>query len=275
MVAGRGFNMLPDGVKHLMIINGLFFLATITLQNTFGIDLAQSLGLHYPGASDFKFYQFATHLFMHGSFMHIFSNMFALWMFGSVLENVWGTNRFLFFYFFTGFGAAFLHLGFSAIEINSLQNAAQVFIDNPTPEIFNAFFEKHPLRSPEMYKQANQILSALNYKPGNEVVIDNAVVFIRSYIEMIKNIPTVGASGAVFGLLLAFGMLFPNTRLILLFPPIPIKAKYFVFFYGLFELYSGIQNEAGDNVAHWAHLGGMLFGFILIKHWNKTRKDFY
>lgn len=217
------FKILPDVVKNLLIINGLFFLATYAAAG-FGVDMVRLLGLYYIDSEYFRPYQFVSHMFMHGGIMHIFSNMFALWMFGSKLENHWGPKRFLFFYFFTGLGAAFIHSTVTYFEIQNLQNA---MID-----------------------------------PG--------------YLQAVKNIPTVGASGAVFGVLLAFGMLFPNTRLMLLFPPIPIKAKYFVFFYALFELYAGVTSiHGGSNIAHFAHLGGMLFAFILIKYWNRSRNEFF
>lgn len=217
------YNAIPPVVKNLLILNGLMFLGTYVGQN-FEIDLIRLLGLHSIQSEYFRPYQFVTHMFMHGGFLHIFSNMFALWMFGSKLEQVWGSGRFLFFYFFTGLGAAALHSGVTYWEI-------------------------------EQYRAAGAGL--------------------RELTQLI-NIPTVGASGAVFGVLLGFGMLFPNTRLMLLFPPIPMKAKVFVFLYGAFELYAGFSSiHGGSNIAHFAHVGGMLFGFILIKYWQKKGQNFY
>ncbi|MDX2003198.1 MAG: rhomboid family intramembrane serine protease [Chitinophagales bacterium] len=217
---------MPPVVTNLLIINGLFFLATYFFQFQ-GIDLRGILGMYNVLSPNFKPYQLFSHMFMHANIGHIFFNMFALWMFGSPLENVWGHQRFLLYYIITGLGAAALHLGVGAWEIHQLQNAVQSGTADP------------------------------------------------ALLDMMLNIPTVGASGAVFGLLLGFGMLFPNTELIMLFFPVPIKAKYFVIIYGLLELFAGIGKFQGDNVAHFAHLGGMLFGFILIKLWQKDRRNFF
>ena len=170
---------------------------------------------------------------MHGSFTHLFFNMFALWMFGKILENIWGEKRFLIYYMITGIGAAFIHLLISQYQIIS--------ISNQIPELVSIAIEGKYNPSIPLSKKLTQLIIT----------------------------PTVGASGAVFGLLLAFGMLFPNALLYLYFA-IPIKAKYFVIGYGILELYAGINNNPADNVAHFAHLGGMIFGYILIKYWKKN-----
>ncbi|MEX0813488.1 MAG: rhomboid family intramembrane serine protease [Chitinophagales bacterium] len=217
------YNSIPPVVKNLLIINGLLFLGTVVAEG-FDISLIRILGLHSLQSEFFKPYQFITHMFMHGGFLHIFSNMFALWMFGSRLEMTWGSSRFLFYYFFTGLGAAALHSGVTYWDIEQQKAAG--------------------LAGQELYR--------------------------------LINIPTVGASGAVFGVLIGFGLLFPNTQLMLLFPPIPIKAKIFVFLYGAFELYAGFSSfSGGSNIAHFAHVGGMVFGFILIKYWQKKGNSFY
>ena len=234
----------PPVVLNLIIINALMFLGTVALQQAFNIDLNHTLGLYYFGSPLFNPYQIITHMFMHGSLGHIFFNMFALWMFGKVLEQVWGSRRFFIYYMITGLGAVFLHTLVLSIEIHPLVNyVSQTYnIDTFTPDAID-----------QLYNMADPKARAL------------AVALLT---------PTIGASGAVFGVLLAFGMLFPNTQLMLLFPPIPIKAKYFVIGYGLIELYLGLM-QPGSNVAHFAHLGGMLFGFIMIKLWEKDRKAFY
>ena len=224
------FSELPEVVKNLLILNGLFFLATVSLNNL-GIDLVKILGLHQFQSPDFRPHQLITHLFMHGNFTHLFFNMFALWMFGKILENVWGSKRFLIYYMITGIGAASIHLLISQYQIIS--------ISNQIPEMVNLAIEGRYNPSIPISKKLTQLIIT----------------------------PTVGASGAVFGLLLAFGMLFPNALLYLYFA-IPIKAKYFVIGYGLIELYAGISNNPADNVAHFAHLGGMIFGFFLIKYWK-------
>ena len=226
------FNELPVVVKNLLIINGLLFLATVSLSNL-GIDLVKMFGLHQFQSNDFRPHQLITHIFMHGSFTHLFFNMFALWMFGKILENIWGEKRFLIYYMITGIGAAFIHLLISQYQIIS--------ISNQIPELVSIAIEGKYNPSIPLSKKLTQLIIT----------------------------PTVGASGAVFGLLLAFGMLFPNALLYLYFA-IPIKAKYFVIGYGILELYAGISNNPADNVAHFAHLGGMIFGYILIKYWKKN-----
>jgi membrane associated rhomboid family serine protease len=185
-------------------------------------------------------------MFMHGGLAHLFFNMFALWMFGRVLENVWGGKRFFIYFFITGFGAAFLHMLVNHIQIQSLMSQM------PQEKIDMVLAEGH-----------NIIMQQKNYTDP-----------LMGRLNAMMNIPTVGASGAVFGVLLAFGMLFPNTQLMLIFPPIPIKAKYFVIGYGVLELYLGVS-QPGSNVAHFAHLGGMVFGFILLKIWNMNKRTFY
>ncbi len=267
-----GYNFLPPGVKNLLIINGLFFLATYVFAGTFKIDLTERMGLFYVGSEYFKPYQFITHLFMHGGMAHIFSNMFALWMFGSVIENRWGTQRFLIYYFVTGFGAAILHSLVTAGSIYYLQDAVETYISNPSIDTFRAFIDSHV--SDPFLNAFNNVLNEWSANPNDSSIAKASISYVNELLELKKNIPTVGASGAVFGVLLAFGMMFPNTKIYLYFL-FPIKAKYFVIAYGLFELFAGINNAAGDNVAHWAHLGGMIFGYFLIKHWNRNFTRFY
>ena len=233
------FNILPEVIKNLLIINGLFFLGSIVLESTFGIDVNRLLGLYVPGSVHFRPYQIVTHMFMHGNLGHVFFNMFALWMFGNMLENIWGGKRFLIYYFATGLGAAAIHLGWNYFELmQTLQGVSPEQIQNIIANGTNVLMTGQNYADPQLAK-----------------------------LNLIYNIPTVGASGAVFGILLAYGMLFPDTRIYLYFA-FPIKAKYFVIGYGLLELYNGIANDPSSNVAHFAHLGGMLFGFILIKYWQ-------
>ena len=239
------FSHLPEVVKNLLIINGLFFLATITLDGM-GFDMYHLFGLHQFQSDDFMPHQLITHIFMHGNLTHLIFNMFALWMFGKVLENVWGGKRFLIYYMITGLGAAIIHLGVSQYEIMSLQ--AQISTTDLSRLLDDG---KYILANNQNY--TNPIMGKLN---------------------LLIHTPTVGASGAVFGVLLAFGMLFPNA-LLYIYLAIPIKAKYFVILYGILELYAGISNNPADNVAHFAHLGGMIFGFLLIKYWKKNSNTFY
>ncbi len=267
-----GFTLLPPIVKNLLIINGLFFLATIALGNAFGIDLYRVLGLHFPGAQNFAPYQFVSYMFMHGGFTHLFFNMFALWMFGNVLENVWGPKRFLTYYFITGFGAALLHYAILYYQMLPTLQAVNMVLENPDHESVKAFFESDYFKVTSYEIQNNFRVFTRDYNSlisssPNEALV-RAVNFLNQYKIDFLNAPVVvGASGAVFGILLAFGMLFPNS-LIYLFFAIPIKAKYFVMMYGAMELYFGIANRPGSNVAHFAHLGGMLFGYLLIRYWK-------
>jgi len=268
---GRGGSM-PPAVLNLLIINVIFFLATQVLARS-GIDLVKYLGLYYPGSDLFRPYQLITHMFMHATLTHLFFNMFALWMFGRVLESVWGSQRFLVYYFVTGLGAAALHLLVNSLSIGAMNNEAQALINTLSPDAF-AEFLKH--RFSEYQGQVSEFVSNWSLDPNNQMYLGQAPEYIRQLMHLRMDVPTIGASGAVFGVLLAFGMLFPNTQLMLLFPPIPIKAKWFVLGYGLIEFVSAIWNQPGDNVAHFAHLGGMIFGFILIKFWNRTkRQQFY
>jgi len=230
---------LAPVVKNLLLINGLMFLALMVAQAQ-QIDLNSLLGLYYPQSSAFKPVQIVTHMFMHGGFLHILMNMFALWMFGNALEMRWGPQRFLTYYLVCGLGAAALHMG--VIHFQVMQLSAQI-----GPGEALTVFEQgwDLLQSGRNY--ADQPLSQLN---------------------RLANTPTVGASGAVFGLLLGFGMLYPDVPLMLIFFPVPIKAKYFVMGYAAVELFSGVTQIQGDNIAHFAHLGGMLFGYLLIRYWN-------
>ena len=209
--------------KNLLIVNFLAFAATWVLELR-GIDLTQLLGLHFFLASDFQIYQFFTYMFLHGGFTHIFFNMFALWMFGSVIERVWGPKKFIFYYIVCGMGAG--------ITQELVQYATY------TIEGISAY----------------QYVSA----GGVQMTTD-------AYINLWT---TIGASGAVYGILLAFGMIFPNERLFIIPFPFPIKAKWLIVGYIAIELFSAMTGP-GDGVAHMAHLGGMLFGFLLIRYWQK------
>ena len=224
----------PQVVKNLIIINVLFFVASMLM----GQDQAVTwLAGTYPGSPFFQPWQIITHMFMHGGLGHLFFNMFALYMFGSQLERLWGPKRFLNYYIISGLGGFFLH---------------EFFIGLDFYQTYGPFF---PSRSQLVPSGMSDM---------------QAVYILEATFGRV-----VAASGAVFGILLAFGLLFPNTRLMLLFPPIPIKAKYFVMGYGLIELGLALDNGSGDNVAHFAHLGGMLFGYILLKRWQKERGTFY
>jgi membrane associated rhomboid family serine protease len=222
-------NAFPPVIKNLLIVNVLVFIAQQVFANNENISLENTFALHDLHSVYFKPWQLLTHMFMHGGYSHILFNMFALWMFGRTLENVWGGKRFLFFYIMCGLGAALLHLGVLYYEME------------PIVREFNSF-------PPD---QQDMIRYAADYK---------------------VNVATLGASGAVFGCLAAFGYLFPDTMIYLYFF-LPLKAKWFVIIYAAIELWLGVSNSAGDEVAHFAHLGGAITGFIIVFIWNKTNRQ--
>jgi membrane associated rhomboid family serine protease len=243
---GRGFFALPPVVKNLIMINILMLLAYYAVRSVFAVDLNGILGLYFPKSDSFKPLQILTHMFMHANFWHLFFNMYALFIFGQVLEKVWGPKRFLIYYLVCGLGAALVHETVIGFEYNKLVQQL----------------------GPEQLQLVINDGAAL-LRQGR--TWDNASM---QSLQLLLNTPTVGASGAVFGILLAFGVLFPNTQLMIIFPPIPIKAKYFVMIYGAIELYLAFT-QPGSNIAHAAHLGGMLFGFILLRYWRKTTNTLY
>ncbi|OFY83807.1 MAG: hypothetical protein A2V46_04210 [Bacteroidetes bacterium RBG_19FT_COMBO_42_7] len=243
---GRGFMALPPVVKNIILINVLMLIANWAAKGVFGTDLTTFLGLYFPKSEQFMPLQILTHMFMHADFWHLFFNMFALYMFGGILENVWGPKRFFIYYMVCGLGAAFVHETVIMFQYNKIMNTI-------TPDQLQLV-----LNDGAAYFNERKVFT----------------VEIMKDLQMILNVPTVGASGAVFGILLAFGVLFPNTQLMLLLPPIPIKAKYFVIGYGAIELWLAVT-QPGSNIAHAAHLGGMLFGYILIRYWRKTTKTLY
>jgi membrane associated rhomboid family serine protease len=269
-----GYSMTPM-VRNILIINVLLWVISIFCFAEFHVDLVQVLGLHYFRSERFEPYQIFTHMFMHSYiaadgivFAHLFSNMFALFMFGPALENVWGAKRFLIYYMVCGLGAALIHSSVVYVDMRQMEVAKDAFISKPSVNNYLEFLHEIGVKDPKT-------VNALDKQSNDPTVIEDAKRVVLTSYNYIANVPMVGASGAVFGILLGFGMLFPNTVLMLLIPPIPIKAKYLVLIYGLLELYSGVHVIPGDNVAHFAHLGGMLFGFLLIKYWNNQRNSFY
>ena len=226
------FQTVPPVIKNLVIVNVLIFFAQQVFENNRMFNMENFFALHDVHSVYFRPHQLITYMFLHGDLMHILFNMFALWMFGSILENLWGSKRFLTFYVISGLGAAVIHLLVLYFEMEEVMAA----------------FRTLPISEQEKWL----------YAPNFRV-----------------NIPTVGASGAVVGCLAAFGYLFPNSVLWIYFL-FPVKAKWLVIIYAAMELYLGVQNTAGDNVAHWAHLGGGLVGFLLVLYWNKrNRRRFY
>jgi len=269
------FAILPPVVKNLLIINGLFFLAALGFGAAFKFDLNNVLGLHYIGAEDFSPYQYVTYMFMHSTqnFSHILFNMFALWMFGNALENVWGSKRFLTYYIITGLGAGIVYTFWIHFQLAPTLHQIDLFLNNPSIPAFVEFRNSDffQIGSYDIQNNFNAFASEYNRLIANNPTqaLQESIRFMEQYrVDFLNAHTVIGASGAVFGILLAFGMLFPNSIIYLYFA-IPIKAKWFVILYGAFELYSGISNNPNDNVAHFAHLGGMVFGFLLITYWKK------
>jgi len=263
-----GFKLLPPVVKNLLIINGLFFLATISFNDAFGIDLDNLLGLHFFKSDLFSPYQLVTYMFLHADFGHILWNMFALWMFGYLLENVWGPKRFLTYYVITGIGAGIIQIAVSWWHFLPAEHAMNAYISNPGIDSFVSYVNQFPPHSRDLFEKLKAFLSEWNNNPFDQkYVLQSSEYIVQLWQDQVST-PTIGASGAVYGILLAFGMMFPN-MLVFIYFLFPIKAKWIVILYGAIELFSGISNNPDDNVAHFAHLGGMIFGFVLILYWKK------
>jgi membrane associated rhomboid family serine protease len=260
-----GFNLTPV-VKNLLLINIIMF--ALSELAPFGLDLRDMFGLRYIFAPKFEIFQFVTHMFIHADFGHLFSNMLGLFVFGPMLEQFWGPKRFLIFYMVTGLGAGALFLGINFFETYNMGQATLALMENTTPESLAQYSRNYIPISPAFINQfAND--------PNNiELIRDVRRGVERLYVQ-VMNAPMYGASGAVYGVLMAFGLLFPNLRLMLLFPPIPVKAKYLVAVYGIMALFGAIHNTPGDNVAHYAHLGGMLFAWIMVLLWRGDRNNIY
>lgn len=257
-------------VKYILIIN----VVVLLIQSLLSLPFSDWFGLRVVFADEFQPFQFITYMWVHGGFYHLLGNMFAVFIFGPLLEQFWGSKKFLTFYLICGIGAGVLFGIADFFEKYELKQDAEAYIDNPDPEKFQIFILDHRISQRGVQELAN-FGDRYFENPNNPNLIAQSKVYVQQIYDLYSNIPMVGASGAVFGILMAFGMLFPNTQLFLLFPPIPIKAKYLVLFYGLYEVYAEFSRTAGDNIAHLAHLGGMLIAFIMIKYWQKKSGRFY
>ena len=267
----KGYRALPEVVKNLLIINVIMYLATLVLRQQ-GIDLIDLLGLHYFASEKFKVYQIFTYMFLHdsGSIMHILLNMLALYMFGSAVENVWGGKKFLKFYLLTGLGAAVAHYAIVYFQLNPEISFFNSYINANSTEEMTSLLTNEAFK----YPYSTQFFEFIK---SNNLSTSESISYASQIRTQLLNAPVIiGASGAVYGVLLGYGMLFPNSLLYLFFA-IPVKAKYVVVLYGIIELFSGISG--GGNVAHFAHLGGLLTGIVIILIWrNKSKRnsgDFY
>jgi len=237
---------LTDAVKHLIILNVIFFAASSFL----GASLGDWLALYFPKNPHFGLWQYVSHMFMHGGFMHILFNMYALWAFGSPLEQMWGRNKFLFFYFSAGIGAGLIYTAVNYYQFNSIYNDLV-----------------------SLGMSATEIQGLLESGRYNSSILDQIPENRLADIFQIYNTPAVGASGAIYGVLVAFGMTFPNAKLALIFLPVPISAKYFIPVLIGLDLFSGVTGFSifGGGIAHFAHVGGAIIGFIIMKFWQKNQ----
>jgi len=237
---------ITDAVKHLIILNVILFAASQFM----GLNLSNWLALYFPENEHFGIWQFITHMFMHGGFTHILFNMYALWAFGSPLEQMWGRNKFLFFYFSAGIGAGLIYTAVNYFQFNSVFN-----------ELVSAGVSNSDIQNLlETGRYNTDILNQVSEKRITD-------------LYQIYNTPAVGASGAIYGVLVAFGMSFPNAKLALIFLPVPIAAKYFIPVLIGLDLFSGLTGFSlfGGGVAHFAHVGGAIIGFIIMKYWQKNQ----
>lgn len=270
---------LTPVVKNLLIINVAIF-ALIFLGSYLGLPTAawaQDFALYYPTSENFRPIQLVTHFFMHGGLTHIFFNMFGLYMFGPLLEVRYGPKRFLILYLLAAAGAVLLHFGYTWFQINTLQEMLASFEANPTLANFNDFFKGIDTKSLTM--DNGQRVSTLVAELQNALVLKiedptqtlrNSIGIMKEYIDFKASVPMVGASGAIYGIVAAFAILYPDFKLMLIFLPIPIKARYFVPVLLIVEIFLGIMEYSWDPIAHWAHLGGALFGGLLAFIWYKT-----
>ena len=237
---------ITDAVKHLVILNVIFFIASSIL----GLDLSNWLALYFPKNDHFGFWQFVSHMFMHGGFTHILFNMYALWAFGSPLEQMWGRNKFIFFYFSAGLGAGLIYTAVNYFQFNNIYN-----------ELINLGI------------QNSEIQNLLETGRYNTDILQHISETRLVDLYQIYNTPAVGASGAIYGVLVAFGMSFPNAKLALIFLPVPIAAKYFIPVLIGLDLFSGLTGFSlfGGGIAHFAHVGGAIIGFIMMKYWEKNQ----
>ncbi|SNS01412.1 Rhomboid family protein [Belliella buryatensis] len=262
------FRNLTPVVKNLLLIN----IAMFVVASYFMPQLERMFALYYVQSPRFMPTQFLTYMFMHANFWHLFSNMFGLFIFGPLLEQFLGPKKLLTLWMVCGVGSGLLYSGYNAYRIGQLDNQIEAFYADPSPERFNDFVKdnRHLFKS-----GVYDFIDDYTKNPESKSMIQRAKENYMGIRDIQINIPMVGASGALFGILIAFAMFFPNTELLLLFPPMPVKAKYLVFFYSLYTIYNIINNSPTDNVAHFAHLSGLIIGAGLVYYWKKNRNNFY
>ncbi|CAL2078032.1 rhomboid family intramembrane serine protease [Tenacibaculum dicentrarchi] len=234
---------ITDAIKHLIIINVIMYFAPQLLN----LDLTNIFALHYPENEHFGFWQYITHIFMHGSPMHLLFNMYALWAFGTPLEQMWGKNKFIFFYFSAGIGAGLIYTLADYYQFSGIYN-----------QLIN------------LGVSGTEIKNLLNTGQYNDTLITLSNEKMSEFYSLYHT-PAVGASGAVYGILVAFGLMFPNSKLALIFFPVPIAAKYFIPLMIAGDLFFGVTKYSIGNIAHFAHVGGAIIGFIIAWYWKKNQ----
>ncbi len=253
-------------VLNLIIINVIVYFSGEMLHTT-----NDFLSLHYVENGAFNPIQFFTYMFVHGSGMHIFSNMLGLFFFGPILERHWGSKKFLTYYVVCGVGAGMLYSGYVYYEIHILKEAVNAYVAHPNAQAFSDFLNKN---AHEVYLQNFTFIHDFASNPTNPRFINESVEFAKQTYLQRSNTTMVGASGALYAVLFGVGLIFPYMEVFLLFPPLPVKMMYMVIFYGLSSIYGMVQQQPGDNVAHFAHLSGMIVGFILLKIWGERRATY-
>lgn len=272
------FQITPN-VKWLALLNVAVFFLMMLVDKTFGVSTTSIFGLHDLHSPLFRPWQLLTHVFMHGNFGHLFSNMFALIIYGPMIEQYLGGKKFIQYYFITALGAMALHSAISFSEVSSWEKTYDQFIEAPNHSTFLDFVQSHEeLQDDVPFNVGGSPTDAVSFaflwekQQNNPRMHELAIEYANLRYQEKRDVSTVGASGAVFGLILAFGILFGETMLYLYFL-FPIKAKYIVLVHGALELFEAARNSVGDNVAHFAHIGGMVFGYLLLMYWKKGRKN--
>lgn len=256
------FGNIAPVTKNLVLLNVVLFILTFFLEQK-GIHLQDILSAHQIGTPLFQPYQIVTYFFMHGGFFHIFMNMFILIMFGSFLENLWGPKRYFFVYVASALGAYLLYTGVNFFQLIEIKKAIG---DQHIIAGINGILKE--------FGRTNESFTQINAFMNDRMVTNTQFEAIQAYLDK-SFTGMVGASGAIFGIMAAFAILFPNTELMLLFPPIPVKAKWLIGGYFAFEVYNSFYNSVGDNVAHLAHVGGAIVGAIIVLIWRKKGQNFY
>ena len=253
-------------------------LGFLIISSLMKLDLSAQFGLFSVYSEHFMPYQFFTYMFLHGSTMHLLGNMIGLFFFGPLLEQFLGQKKFIILILAAGLGGGVLYWGVNYVELNGLKTDIDTYITDPNPDSFSALITEHDVLDRISVPDRNDMMEfiyAFDENPTNMNFQQSSINRTKGIFYLFSNIPMVGFSGAIFGILACFALLFPNTELYLLFIPFPIKAKYLVGAYIVYEIYSELERDPGDSVAHLAHLGGALIAYILIKLWKTKRDSFY